>query len=77
MCSKTSFLGWSTRRNEVTRLFLTSLSSSCYQASAGNVLRPRTVLKLSLRLPPTLPAPAAATFVKGLLEKVRRERERE
>lgn len=38
-------------------------------ASAGNVLRPRTVLKLSLRLPPTLAAPPAGAFVKQLLEK--------
>jgi acetylornithine deacetylase/succinyl-diaminopimelate desuccinylase-like protein len=35
--------------------------------SAGNVLRPRTSLKLSLRLPPTLPGDAAATALHDLL----------
>ncbi|MGH7354612.1 MAG: M20 family metallopeptidase [Candidatus Rokuibacteriota bacterium] len=34
----------------------------------GNVLRPFTTLKLSLRLPPTLDAEAAATRLKALLE---------
>ena len=34
---------------------------------AGNVLRPRTSLKLSLRLPPTLPADAASTALHDLL----------
>src|SRR5262245_5591449 len=38
-------------------------------ADAGNVLRPRTALKLSLRVPPTLDAPAAEARVKELLEK--------
>ncbi len=38
-------------------------------ADAGNVLRPRTALKLSLRVPPTLDAAAALTRVKTLLEK--------
>ena len=37
--------------------------------NAGNVLRPSTALKLSLRLPPTLNAPAALERVKALLEK--------
>jgi acetylornithine deacetylase/succinyl-diaminopimelate desuccinylase-like protein len=37
-------------------------------ADGGNVLRPRTALKLSLRIPPTLDAAAAATRVKTLLE---------
>ncbi len=37
--------------------------------SAGNVLRPRTVAKLSLRLPPTLPGAPAGQFVKQLLER--------
>ncbi len=37
--------------------------------NAGNVLRPSTALKLSLRLPPTLDAPAALERVKALLEK--------
>jgi acetylornithine deacetylase/succinyl-diaminopimelate desuccinylase-like protein len=36
---------------------------------AGNVLRPYTAMKLSLRLPPTLDANSAATFVKALLER--------
>ena len=35
---------------------------------AGNVLRPRTSLKLSLRLPPTLDADAASARLKALLE---------
>jgi acetylornithine deacetylase/succinyl-diaminopimelate desuccinylase-like protein len=35
---------------------------------AGNVLRPRTALKLSLRLPPTVDAAAAAARLKTLLE---------
>lgn len=38
-------------------------------ANAGNVLRPRTHLKLSLRVPPTLNAGAASEHVKALLEK--------
>jgi hypothetical protein len=36
--------------------------------SAGNVLRPFTAVKLSLRLPPTLDGDAAGPFVKRLLE---------
>ena len=36
--------------------------------SAGNVQRPRTALKLSLRLPPLVDGEAAARFVKQLLE---------
>jgi acetylornithine deacetylase/succinyl-diaminopimelate desuccinylase-like protein len=36
--------------------------------NAGNVLRPRTQLVLSLRLPPTVDAPAAAGRLKELLE---------
>jgi acetylornithine deacetylase/succinyl-diaminopimelate desuccinylase-like protein len=35
---------------------------------AGNVLRPVTTVKLSVRLPPTAPAPAAARIIKRLLE---------
>jgi acetylornithine deacetylase/succinyl-diaminopimelate desuccinylase-like protein len=38
-------------------------------ASAGNVLRPTTTLKLSLRLPPTLDANAAQHQVKKILER--------
>jgi acetylornithine deacetylase/succinyl-diaminopimelate desuccinylase-like protein len=37
-------------------------------ASAGNVLRPETALKLSLRLPPGLDADAAVTRLRALLE---------
>ncbi|MGC1303660.1 MAG: M20 family metallopeptidase [Caulobacteraceae bacterium] len=37
--------------------------------SAGNVLRPFTAVKLSLRLPPTLDADKAGPFVKELLER--------
>ena len=37
--------------------------------SAGNVLRPRTALKLSLRLPPSLDGERALALVKELLEK--------
>jgi acetylornithine deacetylase/succinyl-diaminopimelate desuccinylase-like protein len=38
-------------------------------AEAGNVLRPRTALKLSLRLPPTLAAREAAEVLRALLER--------
>ncbi len=38
-------------------------------AAAGNVLRPRTVLKLSLRLPPTVDSARAAGELKQLLER--------
>ncbi len=38
-------------------------------ASAGNVLRPSTAFKLSLRLPPTIDATAAVATVTALLEK--------
>ena len=37
--------------------------------SAGNVLRPQTAVKLSLRVPPTLNGAKAGQFVKQLLEK--------
>ncbi len=36
--------------------------------SAGNVLRPHTALKLSLRIPPTIDGEEASQFVKQLLE---------
>jgi acetylornithine deacetylase/succinyl-diaminopimelate desuccinylase-like protein len=36
---------------------------------AGNVLRPRTALKLALRLPPTVRAAAASEHLKQLLER--------
>jgi acetylornithine deacetylase/succinyl-diaminopimelate desuccinylase-like protein len=38
-------------------------------ANAGNVLRPKTALALSLRLPPTVKAEGAASQLKTLLEK--------
>jgi acetylornithine deacetylase/succinyl-diaminopimelate desuccinylase-like protein len=38
-------------------------------ANAGNVLRPRTALKLSLRIPPRLDPAAAAAHFKATLEK--------
>jgi acetylornithine deacetylase/succinyl-diaminopimelate desuccinylase-like protein len=38
-------------------------------ADAGNVLRPYTAVKLSLRLPPTLDSEAASLAVKALLER--------
>jgi acetylornithine deacetylase/succinyl-diaminopimelate desuccinylase-like protein len=38
-------------------------------SAAGNVLRPRTALKLSLRLPPTLEPTAAAAALKAELER--------
>ena len=37
-------------------------------ASAGNVLRPHTALKLSLRLPPTIDGAQATQTLKRLLE---------
>ena len=37
-------------------------------ASAGNVLRPQTALKLSLRLPPTVDGARATNALKGILE---------
>jgi acetylornithine deacetylase/succinyl-diaminopimelate desuccinylase-like protein len=37
-------------------------------ADGGNVLRPKTALKLSLRLPPTLPSEMAARRLKNLFE---------
>ena len=37
-------------------------------SSAGNVLRPRTAFKLSLRLPPLVDAVAASQEIKALLE---------
>ena len=36
--------------------------------NAGNVLRPVTSVKLSIRVPPTIHAPEAVSFVKQLLE---------
>lgn len=38
-------------------------------SNAGNVLRPFTTLKLSIRLPPTLDPEAAGVALKELLEK--------
>src|SRR5690606_41281787 len=43
---------------------------------AGNVLRPRTALKLSMRLPPTVDAEAAAAAMRSVLEQARSEERR-
>ena len=37
-------------------------------SNAGNVLRPKTALALSLRIPPTVEGPRAAQHLKGILE---------
>src|SRR5690606_15025851 len=48
-------------------LSITGLDGAPSLDSAGNVLRPHTSAKLSLRLPPTLDGPAAGEQVKRLL----------
>ena len=50
-------------------LAITGAAGLPQPADGGNVLRPRTTLKLSLRLPPTCDAPRAANALKELLEK--------
>jgi acetylornithine deacetylase/succinyl-diaminopimelate desuccinylase-like protein len=50
-------------------LAVTGASGLPELGSAGNVLRPQTTLKLSLRLPPTLDAEAAAAALKAVLER--------
>ncbi len=50
-------------------LSVTGLDGMPPLTSAGNVLRPFTVVKLSLRLPPTLDAAIAGKVLKDLLEK--------
>ena len=47
---------------------ITGMSGAPDVADAGNTLRPETELKVSIRLPPTLDANAAAATVKALLE---------
>jgi acetylornithine deacetylase/succinyl-diaminopimelate desuccinylase-like protein len=49
-------------------LSITGAAGLPLPADGGNVLRPRTVLKLSLRLPPTVDASRAAQRVKDTLE---------
>jgi acetylornithine deacetylase/succinyl-diaminopimelate desuccinylase-like protein len=49
-------------------LSITGAAGLPLPADAGNVLRPRTVAKLSLRLPPTVPAEPAARRLKDVLE---------
>jgi acetylornithine deacetylase/succinyl-diaminopimelate desuccinylase-like protein len=50
-------------------LAVTGLAGMPPLDSAGNVLRPFTAVKLSLRLPPTLDGESAGEFVKRLLER--------
>ncbi|HET6631182.1 MAG TPA: M20 family metallopeptidase [Rhodanobacteraceae bacterium] len=51
------------------QLTVTGMSGIPEIDSAGNVLRPHTAAKLSLRLPPTLDGKRAGAFVKELMEK--------
>jgi acetylornithine deacetylase/succinyl-diaminopimelate desuccinylase-like protein len=51
------------------QLAVTGVGSMPALDSAGNVLRPKTSVKLSLRVPPTLSGAKAGQFVKQLLEK--------
>jgi acetylornithine deacetylase/succinyl-diaminopimelate desuccinylase-like protein len=51
------------------QLAVTGIEGLPTPANAGNVLLPSTVAKLSLRLPPTSDAAAAATALRTLLEK--------
>jgi acetylornithine deacetylase/succinyl-diaminopimelate desuccinylase-like protein len=51
------------------QLAITGMDGLPPLASAGNVLRPVTAAKLSLRLPPTVHGERAGAFVKELLEK--------
>jgi acetylornithine deacetylase/succinyl-diaminopimelate desuccinylase-like protein len=50
------------------QLAITGIDGLPSMDNAGNVLRPATSVKLSLRLPPTLATEPAARFVKQLLE---------
>lgn len=50
------------------QLAMTGIDGAPSIANAGNVLRPGTALKLSLRLPPALDAEKAAAKVKAVLE---------
>jgi acetylornithine deacetylase/succinyl-diaminopimelate desuccinylase-like protein len=49
-------------------LSITGAAGLPLPSKAGNVLRPSTALKLSLRLPPTVDAHAASLYLKQLLE---------
>ncbi|MDN5923688.1 MAG: M20 family metallopeptidase [Xanthomonadales bacterium] len=51
------------------QLTITGIAGIPDIGSAGNVLRPHTAVKLSLRLPPTVNGKRAGEFVKQLLEK--------
>jgi acetylornithine deacetylase/succinyl-diaminopimelate desuccinylase-like protein len=51
------------------QLAITGIDGLPPPRDAGNVLLPKTIAKLSLRLPPTLPAEAADGIVRRLLEK--------
>ena len=50
-------------------LAITGLGGAPGLSDAGNVLRPGTAAKISLRLPPTVKGDAATEFVKNLLER--------
>jgi acetylornithine deacetylase/succinyl-diaminopimelate desuccinylase-like protein len=50
-------------------LAITGAAGLPLPADGGNVLRPQTTVKLSLRVPPTCDAPRAASALKALLEK--------
>jgi acetylornithine deacetylase/succinyl-diaminopimelate desuccinylase-like protein len=50
-------------------LSVTGLSGAPAVADAGNTLRPGTQAKLSVRLPPTADAPAAAEWIRATLER--------
>jgi acetylornithine deacetylase/succinyl-diaminopimelate desuccinylase-like protein len=51
------------------QLAITGVDGLPALANAGNVLRPFTAVKLSLRLPPTADAPRLGQFLKDLLER--------
>jgi acetylornithine deacetylase/succinyl-diaminopimelate desuccinylase-like protein len=51
------------------QLAVTGIDGLPAPGNAGNVLLPSTTAKLSLRLPPTLPANEAGTILKNLLER--------
>ena len=53
-------------------LSVTGVDGCRRRPSAGNVLRPMTAVKLSLRLPPTCDAQARDGKLKSLMEQIRR-----
>lgn len=57
------------RRNWGPALSVTGVDGMPALDNAGNVLRPHTALKLSMRLPPTVDGESANTIIKQLLEK--------